>query len=390
MNLEFTQEELAFRDQVRAFIREKFPDDIRSKVDRGQTLTKEDHVRWQKILHEQGWAAPSWPVEWGGCDWTQTQKHIFAGELGAAGCPPVIAFGIKMVAPVIYTYGNEEQKKRFLPDILASNVWWCQGYSEPGAGSDLASLTTRAVRDGDHYVVNGVKAWTTQAQYADWIFCLVRTDPDVKKQRGISFLLIDMKTPGVSVHPVITMEGGHEVNETHFENVRVPAENLIGEENSGWTYAKYLLTHERTSNSIGSLRRSLSLVRQAAKKTKLGGSTLADDPDFSRRAAELEIDIQALEFLTLRILSTVEAGGSPGAKSSIIKLRGTEIGQAINRLMLTAAGYGAMAYYPKIEPGPGELTTHAAGVYFNNRKTTIYAGSSEVQRGIISKAELGL
>lgn len=392
MDLEFTKEELAFREEVRAFVTAKLPPDIREKVDMGQPLAKEDAVRWQKILHEKGWAAPNWPVEYGGTGWTTTQMYIFDDEMGAAGAPPVVAFGLKMVAPVIYTFGSEEQKKRFLPDILASNVWWCQGYSEPGSGSDLASLSTRAVRDGDHYVVNGTKAWTTLGQYADWIFCLVRTDPNAKKQQGISFLLIDMKTPGVSVHPVITMEGDHEVNETHFEDVRVPVENRIGAENQGWTYAKYLLTHERTNvANIGNLKRNLRRLRREAAKVKVGDSVLLETPEFARKVAAVEIQITALEFTALRVLSKVARGGAPGAESSLLKVRGTEIQQAMTELMLEASGYEGFAFVPENgQAVNAKWTARTAANYFNYRKVTIYGGSSEVQKNIMTKAVLGL
>jgi alkylation response protein AidB-like acyl-CoA dehydrogenase len=392
MDLEFTPEELAFREEVRAFCAEKLPADIREKVDLAQPLTKDEAVRWQKILHAKGWIAPNWPVEYGGTGWTPTQMYIFDDEMGAAGAPPVVPFGLKMVAPVIYTFGNEEQKKRFLPDIAASNVWWCQGYSEPGSGSDLASLTTRAVRDGDHYVVNGTKAWTTLGQHADWIFCLVRTDTNAKKQQGISFLLIDMKTPGVTVHPVITMEGDHEVNETHFEDVRVPVSNRIGEENQGWTYAKYLLTHERTSvANIGNLKRNLRRLRREAAKVKVGDSVLLETPNFARKVAEVEISIQALEFTALRILSKVARGGAPGAESSLLKVRGTELQQTMTELMLEASGYEGFAFTPEHgQSVNARWTARTAANYFNFRKVTIYGGSSEVQKNIMTKAILGL
>jgi len=392
MDLEFTKEELAFREEIRAFVKEKLPADIRDKVDHGQPLTKEEAVRWQKILYAKGWIAPNWPVEYGGTGWTPTQMYIFDDEMGAAGAPPVVPFGLKMVAPVIYTFGTEEQKKRFLPDILASNVWWCQGYSEPASGSDLASLTTRAVRDGDHYVVNGIKAWTTLGQHADWIFCLVRTDPNAKKQQGISFLLIDMKTPGVSVHPVITMEGDHEVNETHFEDVRVPVENRIGEENQGWTYAKYLLTHERTGvANVGNLKRNLRRLRRESAKVKVGDSVLLETPSFARKVADIEIQITALEFTALRILSKVARGGAPGAESSLLKVRGTELQQAMTELLLEAAAYEGFAFVPEHgQPVNARWTARAAANYFNVRKVTIYGGSSEVQKNIMTKAILGL
>ncbi len=391
MDLSFSPEEIAFRDEVRAFVRDELPSDIRDKVDQSRPLTKEEHVLWQKRLYERGWAAPNWPVEHGGTGWTATQKHIFDDEMGAAGAPGVIPFGLKMVAPVIYTFGTPEQKQRFLPDILASNVWWCQGYSEPGAGSDLASLTTRAVRDGDHYVVNGIKAWTTLAQHADWIFCLVRTDQTAKKQRGISFLLIDMRSPGVSVHPVITMEGDHEVNETHFEDVRVPVENLIGRENEGWTYAKYLLTHERTTiANTGTLKRVLSRLKREAARVQAGRGSLLDDATFARKVADVEIQITALEFTSLRILSQVARGGAPGAESSLLKVRGTEIQQAVSELLLEAAGYYGLPFVGEQGAAIGpDFTARAAASYFNLRKVTIYGGSSEVQRSIMAKAVLG-
>lgn len=392
MDLEFSKEELAFREEVRSFVAEKLPADIREKVDNGHPLAKDDFVRWQKILFEKGWVAPNWPVEHGGTGWTPTQKYIFDDEMGSAGAPPVMPFGLKMVAPVIYTFGSEEQKKRFLPDILASNVWWCQGYSEPGSGSDLASLSTRAVLDGDHYVVNGTKAWTTLGQYADWIFCLVRTDPNAKKQQGISFLLIDMKTPGVSVHPVITMEGDHEVNETHFEDVRVPVENRIGQENRGWDCAKYLLTHERSNMAqIGLLKRNLRRLRRESAKVKVGDGVLLEQPSFKRRLADLEIQITALEFTTLRILSKVARGGAPGAESSLLKVRSTEIQQLMSELLLEAAGYESFAFTPERgKPISAPWAARAAANYFNGRKTTIYGGSSEIQKNIMAKAVLGL
>jgi alkylation response protein AidB-like acyl-CoA dehydrogenase len=392
MDLEFSKEELAFREEVRSFVKAKLPADIREKVDNGFPLAKNDAVRWQKILFEKGWAAPNWPVEYGGTGWTPTQIYLFDDELGAAGAPPVVPFGLKMVAPVIYTFGTPEQKQRFLPDILASNVWWCQGYSEPGSGSDLASLSTRAVRKGDHYVVNGIKAWTTLAQHAEWIFCLVRTDPAAKKQQGISFLLIDMKTPGVSVHPVITMEGDHEVNETHFEDVIVPAENLIGQENRGWDCAKYLLTHERTNIAqIGVLKRWLRRLKRESAKIKVGDGVLLEQPSFARRVAELEIQLSAVEFTSLRILSQVQRGGAPGAESSLLKVRGTELQQGFSELLLEAAGYEAFPFTPEDGKPIGKpWAARAAANYFNIRKVTIYGGSSEIQKNIMSKAVLGL
>lgn len=396
MDLEYSKEELAFQEEVRSFVEQKLPADIRTKMDLGLPLAKDDFVRWQKILYERGWIAPNWPVEYGGTGWTPTQNYIFDNEMGAAGALPVMPFGLKMVAPVIYTFGTKQQKERFLPDILASNVWWCQGYSEPGSGSDLASLTTRAVRDGDHYVVNGIKAWTTLAQYADWIFCLVRTDPAAKKQQGISFLLIDMKTPGVSVHPVITMEGDHEVNETHFEDVRVPVENRVGAEHQGWTCAKYLLTHERTNiANVGLVKRGLKRLQRKASSIKVGDGVLAEQPSFARRVAEAEIALTAVEFTSLRVLSQVARGGAPGAESSLLKVRGTELQQTLTELALEASAYSAFPFTPEFarDGAPGELNSwsnRVAANYFNTRKVTIYGGSSEIQKNIMAKAVLGL
>jgi alkylation response protein AidB-like acyl-CoA dehydrogenase len=396
MDLEYSKEELAFRDEVKSFVEQKLPADIRAKMDHGLPLAKNDFVRWQKILFERGWIAPNWPVEYGGTGWSPTQIYIFDNAMGAAGALPVMPFGLKMVAPVIYTFGTKEQKERFLPDILASNVWWCQGYSEPGAGSDLASLTTRAVRDGDHYIVNGTKAWTTLGQYADWIFCLVRTDPSAKKQQGISFLLIDMKTPGVTVHPVITMEGDHEVNETHFEDVRVPVENRVGAEHQGWTCAKYLLTHERTNiANVGQIKRGLDRLRRTAGAVKVGDGVLAEQPSFARRIAESEIAITALEFLSLRVLSQVASGGAPGAESSMLKIRGTELQQTLSELMLEATAYNAFPFTPEFSREAAHedkkaWANRAAANYFNLRKVTIYGGSSEIQKNIMAKAVLGI
>lgn len=399
MNAEFTAEELAFREEVRAFLEAEFPKDIKHKVDNGIKLEKEDYVRWQKILYRKGWAAPNWPEEYGGTGWSHTQKYIFAMEMGLYGAPEPVAFGMKMVAPVIYTFGNEEQKKRFLPDILESNVWWCQGYSEPNAGSDLAALKTTAVRDGDHYVVNGTKTWNTLGQYADWIFCLVRTDNTVKKQEGISFLLIDMKTPGISLSPIVLLDGEPEVNEVHFEDVRVPVENLIGEENKGWTYAKLLLTHERTNIAQvpNSKRKLRSLREYAARASDGNGGRLIDDPVFAGKLAEAEIEILALEYAELRTLAAVSVGKAPGPESSILKIVGTEASQFIDELYMEVAAYHSMPHVPEqFEEGfdgdyVGDGSAAAtSNTYFNNRKKSIYGGSNEIQKNIISKAVLGL
>lgn len=399
MNADFTAEELKFQKEVQDFLKAEFPQDIKHKVDNGIRLEKDDFVRWQKILYKKGWVAPNWPVEYGGTGWTPTQKYIFAMEMGLYGAMEPVAFGVKMVAPVIYSYGNEEQKKRFLPDILASNVWWCQGYSEPNAGSDLASLKTTAVRDGDHYVVNGTKTWTTLGQHADWIFCLVRTDSTAKKQEGISFLLIDMKTPGIKVSPIHLLDDEPEVNEVHFDNVRVPAENLIGEENQGWTYAKVLLTHERTNIAqVPNSKLKLRKLRDLAANTPDGfGGNLLNNPVFARKLAEVEIQVLALEYAELRTLAAVSVGKAPGPESSILKVVGTEATQFIDELYMEVAGYHSMPHIPEQftegftgeKVGNGSLV-NSANVYFNNRKKSIYGGSNEIQKNIISKAVLGL
>ena len=399
MHADFTAEEQAFEKEVREFLQSEFPADLKAKVDANVRLSKDDMVRWQKILFEKGWAAPNWPEEYGGPGWSPTQKHIFSTEMGLVGAPEPIPFGMKMVAPVIMAYGNDEQKQRFLPDILASNVWWCQGYSEPNSGSDLASLKTSAVREGDHYVVNGSKTWNTLGQYADWIFCLVRTDNTVKKQEGISFLLIDMKSPGITVKPIVLIDGFPEVNEVFFDDVKVPVENLIGEENKGWTYAKVLLTHERTGIAgVPRGKRKLSALRRLAENTQDGfGNPMSENASFKKRIAEAEIDLKALEYAELRTLASLSVGKAPGPESSILKIVGTELAQKIDELFLELSGYNALPYVPdQFEDdfdgehiGPGN-TAAAALTYFNNRKLTIFGGSNEIQRNIICKAVLGL
>ncbi|MAD16738.1 MAG: pimeloyl-CoA dehydrogenase large subunit [Alteromonadaceae bacterium] len=399
MNLDFSPEEKEFQQEVRDFLQQKLPKDIATKTKNAQHLSKEQYVQWQKILHQQGWAAVNWPVEYGGTGWTPTQKYIFANECAEAGAPDVIPFGLKMVAPVIYTFGNEEQKQRFLPDILASNVWWCQGYSEAGAGSDLAGLRTTAVRDGDHYIVNGTKTWTTLGQYADWIFCLVRTGPpSAKNQEAISFLLINMDDPKISVSPIITIDGKHEVNEVHFDEVRVPIENLIGAEGQGWTYAKVLLTHERTGIArVAQSKDRLAQLKTLAANTADGAQSLLDDAIFAQKVAELEIDLLALEYTELRTLSAISTGKAPGPESSILKIVGTQIIQAIDELYVEAAGYYSMPFVPEQFESDFEgqyigddMDASSALRYFNNRKSSIYGGSNEIQTNIISKAVLGL
>ena len=400
MDLSFSAEELAFRDQLRDFFANRYPDDIRAKVDSNVRLSKEDHVRWQKVLHEAGYAAVNWPVEFGGTGWSPVQKYLFANEMAEANAPDVVPFGMNMVGPVIYTYGSDEQKARFLPDILASNVWWCQGYSEPGAGSDLASLKTLATRDGDHYVINGTKTWTTLGQHAEWIFVLARTNTDVaRRQEGISFILCDMATPGISVRPIITIEGGHEVNEVHFEDVRVPVENLVGEEGRGWTYGKVLLQHERTN--IAAVARSkyrLKRLKALAADDSDGRRPLIEEPGFRAKLVRTEVELKALEFTDLRTLAAVATGKAPGPESSILKIKGTEMQQRLDTLFMEAAGYYAMPFLPeqyapdapedaRIVPG-SEPTT--ALRYFNYRKASIYGGSNEIQKNIIAKHVLGL
>lgn len=399
MNAEFTAEEQAFQAEVRIFFENEFPSEYRDKVNANIRLSKEEIVNWQKILFKKGWAAPSWPVEHGGTGWTQTQRHIFSTEMGLVGAPEPVPFGMKMVAPVIMAYGSDEQKQRFLPDILASNVWWCQGYSEPNSGSDLASLKTSAIRDGDEYVINGSKTWNTYGQYADWIFCLVRTDTTVKKQEGISFLLIDMHSPGITVKPIVLLDGHAEVNEIFFDDVRVPINNLVGEENKGWTYAKVLLTHERTNIAgVPRGKRRIKALKRIAAETSDGFSgSMMEDAAFSKKLAEIEIELKALEYSELRTLAALSVGKAPGPESSILKIVGTELAQRIDEIFVELSAYNSLPFVPEqFEDGfegealgPGSSAASAL-TYFNNRKASIYGGSNEVQRNIICKAVLGL
>jgi alkylation response protein AidB-like acyl-CoA dehydrogenase len=401
MNLNFTPDDLAFRQEVRDFVAHNLPPDIRHKILNGLILDSTDYTRWQKILHAKGWGGASWKKEFGGTGWTPAQQYIFEEECAAAGAPRTIPFGLKMVAPVIMQYGSPAQQQRFLPKILAAEEWWCQGYSEPGSGSDLASVKTRAIREGNRYIVNGQKTWTTQGQYADWIFCLVRTDTEVRPQRGISFLLIDMKTPGITVRPIITMDGAHEVNEVWFENVEVPVENLVGEENAGWTYAKFLLGHERTNIAgIGIAKRELARLKRIATLEQKNGKPLIRDPLFAARIAQVEIDLTALEITNLRVLSAEAERRAPGPEASILKIKGTEIQQAITELLVQAVGPYALplrreamaaGYQGKgmDEVGPFYSVPLAAN-YLNMRKLSIYGGSNEIQKNIISQMILGL
>jgi len=398
MNVNYTAEELAFRDEVRAFLSAELPRDISQKVKLGKHLSKEDHQRWQKILSKKGWYALNWPVEYGGTGWSPVEKHIFDEECAAFGAPRVVPFGVNMVAPVIIKFGTEAQKAHYLPRILDGTDWWCQGYSEPGAGSDLASLKTRAVREGDYYIVNGQKTWTTLGQHADWIFCLVRTDPEAQQQRGISFLLIDMKTPGITVRPIITLDGDHEVNEVFFDNVKVPVENLVGEENKGWTCAKYLLTHERTGLAgIGASKAALAALKRAAARLEAGGKPLIEDPLLRMQIAEIEMQLMAIEMSTLRICAAAKEGGVPGAESSILKVKGTEIRQAITNLRRKIVGAYALPFLEEeLDLAyEGELlhedaTPGVAPIYFNMRKLSIFGGSNEIQKNIVAKMILEL
>ncbi|MBO3276096.1 acyl-CoA dehydrogenase family protein [Pseudomonas schmalbachii] len=398
MDIHFTPDELAFRDEVRAFLRDKLPADLAAKVKLGKRLSKADHVGWMRVLNERGWYAALWPVELGGTGWSVVQKHIFDEECALAGAPRVLPFGVVMVGPVIIEFGSEEQKAHYLPRILDMTDWWAQGYSEPGSGSDLASLKTRAVRDGDHYIVNGQKTWTTLGQHADWIFCLVRTDPEAKAQRGISFLLIDMKSPGVSVRPIITLDGEHEVNEVFFDDVRVPVANLVGKENEGWTCAKYLLTHERTGLAgIGFSKALLKQLKAIAGRELCQGRPLIEDPLFRAQIAELEMQLMAAEMGNLRILAAARDGGGTGAESSILKVRGTELRQAITHLLRKAVGPYALPFLEEeLEQAyAGELlhtdySATLASQYFIMRKLSIYGGSNEIQKNIVSKVNLGL
>ncbi len=398
MELNYTPEEQAFRQEVRGFIRDNLPADIARKVLEHKHITKDDIMRWHKILYKKGWVAPHWPVEHGGTGWTVVQRHIFEDELAEAGAPPVIPFSITMCGPVVARFGNAAQKARFLPRMLSGEDVWCQGFSEPGSGSDLASLRTRAVRQGDHYIVDGQKTWTTFGHYADWIFCLVRTDPAAKKQEGISFLLIDMKSPGITVRPIITMEGGHEVNEVFFDGVKVPVENLVGQENKGWDYAKFLLGNERTGIArVGASKRELKRLKAVAAAEPGDDGMLVTDPRFRDKLAAVEIDIMALEITNLRMIASLRDGRTPGAEASILKIKGSQIQQRLTELMMEAVGPYALPFQPEVleagwngEPFGPDYAAAAAPAYFNYRKTSIYGGSNEIQKNIVAKATLGL
>ncbi|WP_313297954.1 acyl-CoA dehydrogenase family protein [Diaphorobacter sp.] len=398
MDLQFTPEEQAFRAEVQAFLKEQLPADLASKVQRGLHLGKQDLERWHAILNQRGWLANHWPKEWGGTGWSAVEKYIFENECAMAGAPRIVPFGLSMLGPVLIKYGSEAQKKLWLPRILNGDDWWCQGYSEPGSGSDLASLKTTAVREGDHYIVNGQKTWTTLGQHANMIFCLVRTNREVKAQSGISFLLIDMNTPGIEVRPIILLDGEHEVNEVFFTDVKVPVANLVGEQDKGWTYAKYLLTYERTNIAgVGLSTAGLEKLKAIAQRVQCNGLPLAQDPLFAARMAKVEIELENMRTTNLRVIAAVEGGGVPGAESSMLKIRGTQIRQEVLSLIRRAMGPYAAPYVEAAlydgyaQPAIGEPeAAGAAAAYFNNRKQSIFGGSNEIQRNIISKMILGL
>jgi pimeloyl-CoA dehydrogenase large subunit len=400
MDLRFTPEEVQFREEVRAFIRDNLPADVKNKMIQGRHVSKDEMIAWQRALNAKGWAVPNWPREWGGTNWTPVQTYIFTEELQQAPAPSTLTFNVAMVGPVIANFGNEDQKRRFLPRCANLDDWWCQGFSEPGAGSDLAGLKTTAKRAGDFYIVNGQKTWTTLAQYADWIFCLVRTDPAAKKQEGISFLLIDMKSPGITVRPIQTIDGGHEVNEVFFDDVKVPAENLVGMENKGWDCAKFLLGNERTGIArVGASKARVRRLKELAALEQANGKPLMADERFRAKVAALEVELKALEMTELRVVAGErERSNRPDPASSILKIKGTEIQQAITQLTLEVAGpYALPDQVPHDEsdrwnepPVGPEWAGPTAPQYFNYRKTSIYGGSNEIQKNIIAKAILGL
>ncbi len=402
MDLSFSKEDLAFRDEVRRFIDEAYTPELRAKNAQTKNgyLDKEGMLQWQRALYRRGWAAPHWPEQYGGPGFTPAQKYIFDLEMSAAGAPVSSPMGLRMVAPVIMAFGSEAQKQQHLPPILASEIWWCQGYSEPGSGSDLASLQMKCEDKGDHYLLNGSKIWTTHAQWADWMFNLVRTQNTGKPQEGITFLLVKMDTPGIAVEPIVTLDypapGQQEVNQVFYTDVKVPKENRIGEENKGWTYAKYLLEFERGNAYGPGLKRAVAKVRKMAGATDASGERLIDDAAFRARLDALEIEISSMEFFELRMFSAMSAGQRPGAESSMLKCKGTELQQAISEMSVETLGYYAMPFVRDTfansnEPAIGpEFAAPVAPYYFNLRKAAIYAGSNEIQRNIMAKLVLGL
>jgi pimeloyl-CoA dehydrogenase large subunit len=401
MDLRFTPEEIAFRDEVRAFVKASLPESIRRKTVEGRHPGRDDIIAWTRILHAKGWSVAHWPKEWGGTGWSPVQLLIFNDELQQAGAPESLAFGTSMVGPVIYTFGSDAQKRRFLPRIAHLDDWWCQGFSEPGAGSDLAGLKTTARRDGGEWVINGQKTWTTLAQYADWIFVLARTDASVKKQEGISFILVDMKSPGVTVRPIQTLDGGHEINEVFFDNVRAPLDNLVGEENKGWSYAKFLLGNERNGIArVGISKARIRRIRELASLHVYGERPRIEDPLFRMKLAAVEVELKALEMTQLRVIAGERnrEKGKPDPASSVLKIKGSEIQQATSELLIDVVGPYALPFEPEREDGERwneppvgpDWASTIAPTYFNLRKVSIYGGSNEIQRGIIAKAILGL
>jgi len=401
MDLNYSPEEQAFRAEVRDFVTGHLPADIGAKVKSGKRLAKDDFVRWQKVLHAKGWGATMWPAKFGGTGWSAVRQHIFEEECAEAGAPMQLPFGLRMVAPVIQAFGSKGQQEHFLPRIVDGSDWWCQGYSEPGSGSDLASLKTKAENKGDHYVVNGQKTWNTLGQYADWIFCLVRTSSEGRPQEGISFLLIDMKTPGITVRPIIMNDGEHEINEVWFEDVKVPVQNLVGEENKGWTYAKFLLGHERTGIAgVGRSKAALHHLKEIARQETAAGRPMIEDVRFRDRIAQVELELMALEITNMRVLSAEKekkGGHAMGPEASILKIKGSEIQQTIAELQMQALGHYALPWLQEAldpawqgEPVGADYAAPLSGHYFNYRKTTIYGGSNEIQKNIIAQMILGL
>ncbi len=402
MDLSYSDEQIAFAQDVREFARANLDPRVAKKVLEGARLDREDYLGWHRALHKKGWVGVGWPKQFGGTGWDSTYQHIFDEVTADEGAPQLIPFGLRMVAPVIMAFGNKTQQDFYLPKILSGEHWWCQGYSEPGSGSDLASLKTKAERasdkSGDHYIVNGQKTWTTLGQFADWIFCLVRTSSEGRPQEGISFLLIDMKTPGITVRPIIMLDQEHEVNEVWFDNVKVPVENLVGEENKGWTYAKFLLSHERTGIAgVGRCKRIVKRLHHVAKQSTSNGKPLIEDTRFRDRLAQVEIELRALEITLLRVLDAEREKRAPGPEASLLKIKGSEIQQTLTELTMMAAGPAALPYVREGEGGGADAAwlsndayRYASGTYFNFRKTTIYGGSNEIQRNIITQMVLGL
>ena len=401
MDLSFTAQEQAFREEVREFVAKNLPTPIRDKIEAGRHASKDDLVAWTRILRAKGWSVPHWPKQWGGTGWSPIELSIFNDEIQRANAPEFLAFGTSMVGPVIYTFGSQAQKERYLPHIADLSEWWCQGFSEPGAGSDLAGLRTKAEREGDAWVINGQKTWTTLAQHADWIFVLARTDASVKKQQGISFFLVDMKSPGITVRPIQTIDGGHEVNEVFFDNVRIPAENIVGEENKGWDYAKFLLSNERNGIArVGISKARIAKIRRLAQIPAYGDKPKMDDPAFRMKLAAVEVELKALEMTQMRVIAAAQkaAKDKPNPMSSVLKIKGSEIQQATTELLMDVVGPYALPFEPEREDGdrwnePAVGPDWAASIaptYFNLRKVSIYGGSNEIQRGIIAKAILGL